>query len=398
MRRFALLVAGAVALVASVVAPAPLGLSEASSRVGVVQSRWVITDLGTLPSGKESQAVAINDRGAIVGWSRDAAGKKRAVRWQSGKPADLGTIAGRTSEATAINGRGQIVGWTYTTDYKERPFLWEHGRLTVLDRQGERLRPSTFGSWHYIAFALNEHGQILVRSDPQGPGGINRAFLWQNGRLADLGTLGGRYSATEAVAINQRGQIVGSSDIKDIEYHAFLWANGKMRDLGTLGGRHSFAAAINERGQIVGSSKTGADDWHAFMWWKGKLTDLGMLPGQTESEAVAINERGQIVGSSGATDAFLWKDGRLTDLGTLGGKEWAPVAINERGQIIGNSDVLEVSNALVCQNGKTTALPTLPGGKSSKAVAMNERGQIIGWGTTKTGKHHAVLWTLKPGS
>ena len=69
--------------------------------------------------------------------------------------------------------------------------------------------------------------------------------------MRDLGTLGGWSSA--AVAINDRGQIVGTSVTKtkngdgDPVSHAFLWQNGKMRDLGTLGGWSSAAVAINDR-------------------------------------------------------------------------------------------------------------------------------------------------------
>ena len=68
------------------------------------------------------------------------------------------------------------------------------------------------------------------------------AFLWENGRLRDLGTLGGRWGDESASTINERGQIVGDSetgrkDNRGNPYtHAFLWENGKMRDLGTLGG------------------------------------------------------------------------------------------------------------------------------------------------------------------
>jgi probable HAF family extracellular repeat protein len=98
--------------------------------------------------------------------------------------------------------------------------------------------------------------------------------------------------------------------------HAFVWQNGKMRDLGTFGGRQSQASAINERGQIVGAANTTKKDengnqiWHAFLWERGRLIDLGVLPGRNESGAGSINERGQIIGSSetksGARHAVLW--------------------------------------------------------------------------------------------
>jgi probable HAF family extracellular repeat protein len=87
--------------------------------------------------------------------------------------------------------------------------------------------------------------------------------------MHDLGTLGGPES--RAVAINERGQVVGRAETKAKDEaghpisHAFLWEDGKMRDLGTLpGGLESFAYGINERGQIVGTSETGAKDGDGY--------------------------------------------------------------------------------------------------------------------------------------
>ena len=57
--------------------------------------------------------------------------------------------------------------------------------------------------------------------------------------MVDLGTLGGAYS--QAVAVNDNGQVVGSSRLAERRAHAFSWtAAGGMVDLGTLGG---FSAA-----------------------------------------------------------------------------------------------------------------------------------------------------------
>src|SRR2546426_137688 len=82
--------------------------------------------------------------------------------------------------------------------------------------------------------------------------GAGRGVLWQDGRMLELGTVGGRGSL--GLAINNRGQIIGSAGTRAGEDHAFLWEGGKMTDLGTLGGEWSVAYAINNRDQIVGTS------------------------------------------------------------------------------------------------------------------------------------------------
>jgi len=74
--------------------------------------------------------------------------------------------------------------------------------------------------------------------------------------------LDGRISA-QATAINDDGQIVGWSESWQTSQpaHAFLWENGVMIDLGTLGGAYSRPTDINNAGQIVGQS-TGMQVGH----------------------------------------------------------------------------------------------------------------------------------------
>ena len=95
------------------------------------------------------------------------------------------------------------------------------------------MRPMTMFS---VCAAL---GVLACSSEPTSPeqsANMNVAqVVAANYTAIGLGTLGG--TTSEAHAINNAGQVVGLSLTKgDATFHAFLWQNGVMRDLGTLGG------------------------------------------------------------------------------------------------------------------------------------------------------------------
>src|ERR1700731_1509953 len=79
--------------------------------------------------------------------------------------------------------------------------------------------------------------------------------------VKDLGTLGGTGSVAEG--ISNRGWVVGSANLAgDQNGHAFLWRDGVMSDLGTLGGLNSQVQwpVKDNRGLIVGSAETSTMD------------------------------------------------------------------------------------------------------------------------------------------
>ena len=77
--------------------------------------------------------------------------------------------------------------------------------------------------------------------------------------MRSLGTLGG--ANCEGHGINNRGEIVGGSEIANGNNRAFLWRPGRgMRSLGTLGGQNSTGIDVNDATQVVGFSEKTRED------------------------------------------------------------------------------------------------------------------------------------------
>jgi len=216
---------------------------------------------------------------------------------------DLGTLGGTDANALIVNDCGQVTGWSFTN-----------------------LAPST-----NCFFPLT--------TDP---------FLWENGTMTDLGTLGGTCGFPNW--LNNQGDVVGQSNLAgDSAFHPFLWRRGRIRDLGTLGGNFGSALSISEARGIVGWATTPGDQAvHGFLWKRDRMSDLGVISGTLCSKAYAVNSKREVVGSSdddcfGANaHAFLWEGGGpMVDLNSLippgSSLELTfAYAINDRGEIVGS--------------------------------------------------------------
>jgi probable HAF family extracellular repeat protein len=119
--------------------------------------------------------------------------------------------------------------------------------------------------------------------------------------MTELGALGSAFASSRAQAINAAGQIVGGSDTFLGPFRPFLYSDGTMTDLGTLGGSAGEAFGINDSGDVVGYSYTTPDGSpHAFLFTGRSLIDLNKLikkrRGWVLETAFDINEKRQIVG------------------------------------------------------------------------------------------------------
>jgi probable HAF family extracellular repeat protein len=155
-----------------------------------------------------------------------------------------------------------------------------------------------------VARGINDAGHVVGWS---GAATGDRAFRWSAaGGLRDLGDLPGGADFSQAFGINNAGQVVGSSGAV-AGTRAFRWTpGGGMQNLGVLPGEFgnsSAASAINNRGNVVGSSRDAGNAPRAFRWTpRGGMQDLG---GDPFSQARGINDAGLVVGfSGGGTQPF----------------------------------------------------------------------------------------------
>ena len=267
--------------------------------------------------------------------------------WKDGAKLDLGALTrGASSAGNWISSNGLIAGYSENGEIdplgglpEVRATLWAHGRIIDLGTLPE-------GGFESLANAVNAKGQVVgIASnevpDPNpmtGPGGPHatqtRAFVWQDGAMQDLGTLGTGTDA-QAILIDARGQVVGWSYVNSVPASncgfalvtgSFIWdkQNG-MRDLGNLGGTCTTASAMNNSGQVVGFSNLPGDVIvHGFLWDRGLFQDLGGSLGGEGQGPFAMNEHGEAVGlallpgnpATAPIHAVLWRHvGDLVDHG-----------------------------------------------------------------------------------
>ncbi|WP_051933691.1 DUF3466 family protein [Massilia sp. BSC265] len=334
-----------------------------------------------LPSG--FNATAMNSSGRIVGNTSEGVSV-----WDGASLINLGL--GANSYGYAINGRGDVAGALGSWGYGQ-PFLYTS---EAMHHVGPVLDDVQAGR----ANGLNDLGQVA--GEYATFGGDQHAWVDAHGTITMLGTLSGRVTWAAATAINNRGQIVGGSTYvgADSIYagHAFLYQDGRMQDLGTLGGEESFATDINDMGQVVGWSYDETGDTVPFLYTGGSMRSLGPLDryNYVKGEAWAINNAGMVVGWSqlwaDERTAFLYMDGKMTDLnqfveGTDGWQVVEAYDINDAQQILGKA----------CRDGEcmSVRLDLVSAVPEPGNYALLTAGLVLLAGWRKTGKRESLRFS-----
>jgi probable HAF family extracellular repeat protein len=306
---------------------------------------------------------------------------------------DLGPVGTVTAQANDINDAGQAVGsFSATGTTGPRAFVWQDGLLTVLS------------SLHSGATGISPNGGLIVGTVKIPPSTVFEGAIFENGGVTPLG-----FQGTIAAAVNDHRQVVGTIN------HAmpFLWENGVLTQLGTLGGPCGSAADINHLAQVVGNActSTGTElgpSTHAFLWQGGVMTEIEPFPGHVDSGATAINSLGQIAGWSSITDpeiydvqatSFIYENGAKRALSIPSTEDYA-YDINDLGHVVGTmraGGFRSNFSGYIFKDGVATNLNTvlLPGSGMHilYAHAINNAGEIVGIAYDSRYSTRAVLLT-----
>lgn len=308
------------------------------------------------PEIQAGSALDINDQGQVTGYCYTD--RESAFIWQDGVLTLLAPLPGDSeSEPIAINNAGQVIGYSmkpqeqdpYSFDY--RACLWQNGMITDISACG----------MEYVRM-IDDSGRVIGQTADAS------ACMWQDGAMTLLDP-NGVLTASVPTDINAVGQVAGCGYTADSRVHAFIWlpeaAYGLVAGINDIGG--SFDAALNpssdpaltvtsiaycisDSGQVFGEAAVSSYDAYGNenrsmqLWvWENGTVNMIPVPGFSINTIVGTGS-GVVAGSYMTTGwesaSFCWS--RETGLETVpcltDGSYACLNDINEAGQIVGTCD------------------------------------------------------------
>jgi probable HAF family extracellular repeat protein len=148
---------------------------------------------------------AINNQGLVAGVIYTLSGQQTPGMYVNGAWQSLGTLGGTSGAALAVNDSGAIVGWSSLAGNSDvtHAFLYQNGTMTDLN---SLLPPSFKGITLFGATSINDLGQIVAF------GGTSYGSAWQDYLLTPSGEtpLVGVTSLPEPSTLTFFGLIAGA--------------------------------------------------------------------------------------------------------------------------------------------------------------------------------------------
>jgi hypothetical protein len=267
-------------------------------------------------------ADAFNDHGEIVVHEGGLA-NTTLTRWKDGRLAVQKGVFGNYAIAAAINGAGEVlirlnpccntglagwreiwlirdsvatrVAWTAVPydisdsgvvvgavqdshQFRFRAAAWVNGALV-------RFSDPHDPTWISEAVAVNDRGQVAVNTRPNFDSGLNmtRTYLWAAGEYSLVPAPDPRCSGWSARDLNRDGTLLLGCAMQDGSSASFLWDGHAVTSLAPIRG-----VGLNDRGEVVGLGPEGVYHWQAGRAIRLFAHSAGPL-------LVRINNAGQIL-------------------------------------------------------------------------------------------------------
>ncbi len=303
-------------------------------------------------------------------------------------------LGGTVSGANAINDLGWPMGFAFNTNNANaEAVVWIEGRMIKL-------------------------GTVL--------GGTNSSVAWESVKN-NRGLIVGISDTSISQPRGENFSCVGGGFIPPSGHTClgFLWQNGNISPLPTLGGDNGFATGVNNAGQVIGWAETSLLDptcaspqvlqFLPFVYSvkTQQISALQVYPGDSDGTADTQNDQGQIAGISGicenavgaasATHAVFWQNSTSTpiDMGNLGGLAWnTPTSMNSKAEVVGFGNTSGDQYAPFSptafywsQGTGMQNLGTISPYPNSIAYGINNKGVIVGQALNlSTGASHAFIY------
>lgn len=302
----------------------PRAADAVVTRHGFVWSSERGLEVLPVPANATSMDVsAINNHGQVAGTVTLGASTEnyRAFTWSpSGGYTALGSLVGPDgiSTASSITDAGDVTGlsegpssdliggpmgiqlndafiWNATSGMKAIPLLPRSPEFKAIDAGGKLMLP-TGTNCVDVVVRTNASGQAIGYAGTMEKRGCrgSTALLWNaNGQFVVIGQCDTWATChTSLAALNNRGEVVGSSDGVGFKWTA---AKGMMR----IPMANTHVSVVNDNGDAAGVVGTGAS-LTLFIWLaSGEIKILRMPAGANYGFPVALNNQGVLAGSFG---------------------------------------------------------------------------------------------------